>query len=108
MSVETLPLTINHEKWELRQLGRSDHAAIYSMHIKAGEHKGRLDGYEVVKIRIAPASQLFGVDQPEREVYPTTDEWSERAWTFTRTDLDRAQAKFNRISRAAKAVEAQP
>ena len=43
-------------------------------------YKSDDDVYEVFKIKIAKPAILFGVEYPEREVYPSSEEFGHRAW----------------------------
>jgi len=52
--------------------------------------------WEVVRIRVSPAKLVFGVPRPECEVYPSSEDWGKRGWTYT--TLEDAQAKFAELT----------
>lgn len=53
----------------LRQLRREGTTAIYEVLSDGG---GVLYGYEVIRIKRAPAEEKFGKFYPERELYPSS------------------------------------
>ena len=56
----------------------------------------RSDGYyEVFKRRTRKEGKVFGVDMPEREVYPGNNDFGDWAWCIR--DYDRAIAKYNAL-----------
>ena len=59
--------------------------------------------YEVIKLRIRSAEEAFGKFYPERETYPSDEEWGTNGFTFVCTDLERANECFQCLSKTAKA-----
>jgi len=68
------------------QLERTEKAAIYET--------GRGD-FEVMKIKVSKAAEVFGKEYPEREVYPSNEDFGHTAWYYM--DKERAYAMYNRI-----------
>jgi hypothetical protein len=75
----------------LRQLKRIGMVAIYELR-NQGE---LLYGYEVVRIKVSPAEEMFGKSYPERELYPSSSDLGTIAWSFGRTQKIEALAMFN-------------
>lgn len=53
------------------------------------------DVYEVFRIKIAPASTVFGKTYPAREVYPGNEDFGSTAWCFK--DERQARRRFNAL-----------
>lgn len=54
----------------------------------------RSDGvYEVFRIGTAPEEVVFGANYPEREVYPSNEDFGKTAWTYKTED-----AAFNKLN----------
>lgn len=68
------------------QLERTEKAAIYET--------GRGD-FEVFKIKTAPAQEIYGKEYPEREVYPSNEDFGSIAWYYM--TKEKAYAMYNRI-----------
>ncbi len=60
----------------LKQVWREGDRAIYEYH----------GGFEVIHIKTAPAQTIYGRDYPEREVYPTDNDWGTYAITRPASD----------------------
>ena len=81
--------------FDYQQCERSPLAAIYR---QSDDSSNRLS-YEVVKIRVAPAANVFGEDLPEREVYPPSSAWGTSGWTYSGENaLAHARRKFESLS----------
>ena len=72
--MEHLSTTHAANGYEYEQVWRKGMTAIY-------KQLRTEDTYEVIKIKISPASEVFGKSYPEREVYPGNEEWGKLAWT---------------------------
>ena len=53
------------------------------------------DVYEVFKVKVSPAAEIFGKQYPEREAYPANEEFGLTAWCFT--DRERAMRRFETL-----------
>jgi hypothetical protein len=53
------------------------------------------DIYEVFKIKIHPPAELYGRSYPEREAYPSNEDFGKTAWTYT--SLEKARKKYKKI-----------
>ena len=51
--------------------------------------------YEVFKIKISEANEIFGRQYPKREVYPCNEDFGMSAWTYHSKQL--AMDMYNRI-----------
>ena len=69
------------------QIARTDKAAIY---------KSDWGHFEVFKIKIKKASEVFGKSYPEHEHYPSMEEFGVHAWCIS--DPKQAFKKYNEIS----------
>jgi hypothetical protein len=49
--------------------------------------------YEVIKVRVTKGSHLKGIFYPERETYPSNEQWGQYAWTYIQRN--HAERKFN-------------
>ena len=58
-------------------------------------YKSKDGVYEIFKIKIAPPAILFGKEYPERETYPSSEEFGHRAWCTM--DEKRAKEIYNEI-----------
>jgi hypothetical protein len=79
----------------LRQLKREGTTAIYEV---LSDGRGFLYGYEVIRIKRAPAEEKFGKLYPERELYPSTAknslDWGTIAWSWGRNQKEQAFRQF--------------
>ena len=63
----------------LRQIKREGMIALYELRNKAGT----LYGYEVIRVQIHPAETLpSGKSYPEREGYPSNEQWGDEAFSY--------------------------
>ena len=51
--------------------------------------------WEVFKVQISPAAEIFGRQYPRREVYPGNEDFGKTAWCFN--DENFARRKYNKI-----------
>jgi hypothetical protein len=57
----------------------------------------RSDGpLEVFLVKVVPEGEMFGKMYPEREVYPSNEDFGHSAWCFT--SLEAAESKFHELS----------
>lgn len=77
----------------LRQLKRTGKVAMYER-----SKGGRVYGFEVIKIKIAPAHTWpNGNTTPEHEAYPCDNEFGSKGWYFMVKDRSGAEAKFAQL-----------
>lgn len=76
--MKPLAKSIPAEDRTLKQIQRQGAVALYKL---IGE-TGQLYGYEVVRIRKLPAQTIFDKEYPEREAYPTSEQWGYLGWSF--------------------------
>src|SRR5208282_4503374 len=93
--MEPLETTLKVQGRTLRQLRRVGMIAIYEL-----RNPGQLLlGYEVIRIRVKPAQEVFGRQYLERECYPSSardsPDWGTIAWSFGRNQRREAMAMFN-------------
>jgi hypothetical protein len=94
----TLPLTKSKNGCYYTQIHRTARTALYSL---AYSPKGKVIGFEVFKIRIAPARTLpNGVPVPEQEHFPSNEEFGKIAWSFTTQRT--AMKKFEELEANSK------
>jgi hypothetical protein len=101
--MKTLETEISYQGRKLKQLKRVGMIAMYGVF---GEGNA-LYGYEVIKIRIAPAKEMFGKLIPEHEVYPSSsknsNDWGTSAWSYGTGQRNRALARFNGLLKSQTA-----
>ena len=85
-----LPCALRHDGFDLRQVKRVGHVAIYE---KTG---GTYKGWEIILIRKRPDRQLPGGRHlPAREYYPSSADWGTRGWTAI--SLASAKRQFDKL-----------
>src|SRR6516164_4558516 len=92
-----LEIKLKYQDRTLRQLKREGRVAIYTIH-GLGD---TLYGYEVVLIQIHPAKEIFGRSYPEREGYPSPEQWGQEAWSYGINQRTKALAQFNGLLKQA-------
>lgn len=83
-----------------RRVKRDGLLAIYSVHSKSG----KLYGFEVVILSVAPAAVIMGQEYPEREVYPCNEQFGVTGWYFP--SRDDAEQRFQQLSAGRTARDA--
>src|SRR5437764_484818 len=73
--VQALPVKTGHSGHTLKQAWRDKTHAVYK---HCGSH-GQFIGWEAILIKVAPACRIFGKDYPEREVYPSNENFGRYA-----------------------------
>lgn len=90
--MKTLPLEIPKNKFLLRQIRREGVAAIYAQH----QESGRVQGYEVIRIREGKEWSAFGKTYPAAEIYPSSEQWGTYGWTYS--CLADAERRFRKLA----------
>jgi len=85
---------INRNGYIYKQLKRTDKAAMYSQS-DAEDPEADFKAFEVFKIKIGKAKVVFGVELPEKEKFPSDEDFGKWAWTYT--DYEKAMDRFNKI-----------
>jgi hypothetical protein len=90
--MKKLSETIKHDSYILKLVLRSDKKAIYAKY-----WGDTLTTYEVIKIKIRPSkySTFLKAQEPEREKYPSTEQWGNMGWTYR--SEEEALEKYNQI-----------
>ncbi len=84
------------DKVQVRGVGRDVSSSFVKRNGKVCLYQ-RSDGpYEVFLVGILPEELIMGKPYPEREVYPSNEDFGSTAWCFT--DFKRANMKFNRLA----------
>jgi len=84
--MKKLDLEIKTNGRTYRQIKRNEYKAMYLSN----------DGYyEVFNIHVIPPGEIFGKYYPERESYPSTEEFGVRAWCTK--NKERAEEIYNNI-----------
>lgn len=76
-----------------RQIKRIGMVTLYSVSNKAG----KVYGYEMAIVRIRVSEILMGKVIPEREVYPSNEEFGKYGWYYPKCRLQDAEANFNNL-----------
>jgi hypothetical protein len=74
-SVRSLPLRVSHSDHKCQQAWRDKTHAVYK---HFGSH-GQFIGWEAILIKVSPTGRVFGKDYPEREVYPSNEDFGRYA-----------------------------
>lgn len=82
--MQTIPCSFKQASQTLHLIRREGNVAMYNT--KSGDY------WEVHKVRVAPAEQIFGRDMPEREVLAGNSDFGKLAWACT--SAARAEARF--------------
>jgi hypothetical protein len=85
--MKPLPESIHKNNLFLRQLKRTDHIAMYSVHLSPDS---QVCGYEVFLVRTAKAEQSIikgkTISQPDRELFPNNEAFGTWAWSWATRD----------------------
>ena len=92
--MKELAEVINRNGYIYKQLKRTDKAAMYSQS-DAEDREADFKAFEVFKIKIGKAKVVFGVELPEKEKFPSDEDFGKWAWTYT--DYEKAIDRFNKI-----------
>lgn len=76
--METIPEKFTTNGYRFERLDRTGMIALFRRYKPGGS-----DTFELVRIRVADASQIYGRDYPEREVYPGAEKWGTDGFTLT-------------------------
>lgn len=99
--MQMLPTELKVQNRTLKQIKRQGKVALYELY---GANE-MLYGFEVIVVKIRKAEHSFGKDYPEREVYPSNEDWGSFAWSYGRNDREMAERTFVRLlSRSFKDV----
>lgn len=74
-----LPKTLSKNGLFYQQLNRTDKAAMYAVRTT---HTGNIVGYETFIIKIDKAATKFGRQYPNREHFPSNEEFGIIAWSW--------------------------
>lgn len=85
-----LPQSLRKNGFDYNLAYRDAKRAIYRQHVTEN-----CQYFEVFQIRIAKAGTFKGKNIPEREVFPSDNDFGSTAWTFR--EYDKALAKFNTL-----------
>ena len=59
-------------------------------------------GYEVIKIQVHAAGELFGRWYPHREGYASSESWGTDGWSYLAIDRPGAEKRFAEVARRPK------
>ena len=96
-----LPLKLRKNGFEYKQIKKEGLYYIYEQDYNSGIDYGKDDTpkelkfYEVFKAKIRPAETFKGKDYPQREVFPSDEDFGTSAWAY-RT-FDEALDKLMRL-----------
>ena len=83
------------DKEKVRGVGREVSSSFVKRNGKVCFYQ-RSDGpYEVFIVQVRPKEKIKGVEYPEREVYPSSEDFGHTAWCFT--DFRNANMRFNKL-----------
>lgn len=76
LSTRRIPASFRKNGYDYTQVQRNNNIAVYKQ-----EFDNTLIGFEVVELKVAEATTLFGKDVPRREVYPSNEDWGTLGFT---------------------------
>lgn len=91
--MEVLPFQFEEKGFIYTQLKRKKKVALYQQHHE--EWPQRSNRYEVIKIKVLPATIIHGKQYNEREIYPKSEEWGERGWSYN--TYEEALIKYSKM-----------
>ena len=92
--MQLLSTQFTHDGRTLKQLSRSDKAAIYELR----GWQGLLYGYEVIRVRVQKEREQFGKIFAEREVYPAASQFGYIAWSYGSRHKKEALDRYDRCA----------
>lgn len=86
--MKQLPIKLRKNGFLYTQVLRCGPYYIYEQNYSSGLDQDNGEGkrlrfYEVIKPRIRPAESIKGQDYPEREVFPSDEDFGYTAWAYT-------------------------
>lgn len=88
--MKTLPTEFSKNGFNYKLIERNSVAAIYSQ-----SSEGRINGYEVIKVKVFPEREVMGKKVEAGEYYPGSEKWGTDAYTCG--TLERALYRFNQF-----------
>jgi len=85
-----VPLKLRKNGYDYTQVLRGRRSCLYEQHVTP-----RIKQYEVFEIRIRPAETIQGKKYPEREKFPSNEDFGSWAWSYT--SFEKAKAKFDEL-----------
>ena len=89
--METLAKEITNYGYLHRQVKRVGDAALYEKITSSGMPSG----YEVIIVKQAKETEAFGKKYPDREVYPSPEDFGTLAWSYAK--LENAEKNFSEL-----------
>lgn len=86
--MQLLPEQFMKNTFDYQQIERNAITAIYSQSLD-----GEVLAYEVIRVTVAAAGEVFGAMLPEREVMPGNEQWGIRGFTFWDLEVARKRAR---------------
>jgi len=74
---------LKKDGFDLKQIARQRNWAVYEQ-----SKAGKVTSYELIQIKISKATEIYGRSYPDREVYPSNEDWG--LLGFTISDKDEA------------------
>jgi hypothetical protein len=94
--MERLATELKVQNRTLKQIRRYGQVALYELY---GPH-GSLYGFELIVVKIRKAEESFGNFYPQRETYPTNEEWGSFGWSYHEKSREMAVSEFTRMANA--------
>jgi hypothetical protein len=92
--MEALETKLRVQNRTLKQIKRQGQVALYAL---CGP-QGSLYGYELIVVKIRKAGKVFGKSYPEREAYPSNEDWGSLAWSYGRNQQKEALEAFETLA----------
>jgi hypothetical protein len=87
-----LEKTIRKNGYEYRLVAKGEKAFIYE---QWDDEDNFTVAYEVFRLKVSKAKEVFGDIMPEREVFPGNGDFGVWAWTYR--NLEKAYEKYNQL-----------
>ena len=89
-TMKTLSHKIRKNEYSYSLICRGCRSCLYAQHITP-----EIDCYEVFLIKVQKAKILFGNVIPEKEVFPSNEDFGKTAWSYS--DYNTALNKYNNL-----------
>lgn len=96
--MKPLETSFTENQFHFQQVFREKNTAIYERWKPGSFHH-----FELIRIKIRPEELIYNVTYPERECYPSSEEWGKNAWTIT--DLEKALTRAKDLLMAGEEKE---
>jgi hypothetical protein len=92
--------------YKYTQIKRGIRGVVYSQKISDPDLEDSAEYFEVFKIKISPPKVVFGVELPEKEKFPSDEDFGKWAWVFK--SREKAFERYEKIENGEIEEESDP